>query len=182
MRKCKKTLALYEWIEAIVIGIAMVFFVFTFIVSGYTVKGTSMNPTLGDGDRLILSLIYAKPKHGDIVVFTQPDKINEDDTKRLFKRIVAVEGDKIDIDFENGIVYINDEAIKEDYILEPTYRNGTFPMEFPLVVGEGQVFVMGDNRNDSRDSRDQSVGLVDKRYLKGKAILKFWPLNEFSIY
>lgn len=182
IRKHKKILVLYEWVEAVVIGIALVFFVFTFIVSGYTVKGTSMNPTLNNGDRLLLSLIYTKPKRGDIVVVTQPNQVDEEDTKRLFKRVIAVEGEEIDIDFGSGIVYINGYPIDESYVMEPTYTNGVLPMSFPLVVDEGKVFVMGDNRNESRDSRDQSVGLVDARYLKGKAIFKFWPMNDLKFY
>lgn len=182
LKKHKKTLAFYEWIEAIVIGVAMVFFVFTFVVSGYTVNGESMNPTLEEQDRLIISLIYPSPKRGDIVVFTQPNPIEEQNTKRLVKRIVAIEGDEVDINFETGVVYINGEEIEEDYILEPTYMNGNIPVSFPLTVEQGKVFVLGDNRNNSRDSRDQSVGLVDERYLKGRAIVKFWPMSEFHFF
>lgn len=183
MKKYKKTLTFYEWVEAIVIGIALVFFLFTFIVSGYTVQGISMNPTLNDDDRLIISLIYPNPKQGDIVVFSQPNHLNEEeDTKRLFKRIVAVEGDLVDIDFETGIVYLNGKALDEPYVMEPTYTNGVAPMNFPMRIEKGNVFVMGDNRNQSRDSRDQSVGQVDVRYLKGRAIMKFWPLGEMEFY
>ncbi len=136
------------------------------------VDGTSMNHTLLDGDYLLLlsNSLYRNVEQGDIVVIS---KASFEDGTPIVKRVIATEGQTVDIDFSTGTVYVDGVALEEDYINSPTYTNGG--TEFPLVVEEGCVFVMGDNRGVSLDSRYPEVGLVDEREILGKAVLLFLP-------
>ena len=110
-------------------------------------------------------MLYHDYKYGDIVILRKNGVVDDDP---IVKRVIAVEGQTVDIDFAEGIVYVDGEALEEDYIREPTYTaEGT---EFPLTVPEGCVFVMGDNRNDSDDSRDSALGPVDTRCVLGRAL------------
>lgn len=136
------------------------------------VSGPSMINTLVDGDYLLLlsSTFYRTPNQGDIIVAS---KASFKDGEPIVKRVIATEGQTVDIDFEAGIVYVDGEALKEDYTYTPTnVYEGT---NFPLTVDEGCVFVMGDNRNISKDSRNPEIGLIDCREILGKAILLFIP-------
>ena len=145
--------------------------VFTFVARLIGVDGPSMVPTLQNGDRLVVvsSLLYNDYKPGDIVV-ARKDSFMSDP---IVKRVIAVEGQTVDIDFDTGCVYVDGELLDEPYINELTLRDeGT---EFPLTVGEGEVFLMGDNRNRSSDSRDPSLGTVDTRYIIGKAVFLLFP-------
>lgn len=170
-RKNGLTAALYDWIEAAVLAIACIVLVFTFLVRIVGVDGVSMEDTLQDGDRLLLSSLFYTPERGDIVV------INRYTAEPLVKRVIAVEGDTIDIDPETLLVSINGTVIDEPYLdcLTP-------PGEFngPLTVGEGQVFVMGDNRVNSHDSRSSDIGLVRVKDIMGKAVFRIWPLNSIG--
>ena len=140
------------------------------------VVGTSMNPTLNNSDKMLASGLFYKPSVGDVVVF----KKNEyDPDKALVKRVIAVEGQEINIDFDKGIVYINGQPIVEDYILEPTFNKLDFIG--PKTVPEGCVFVMGDNRNASVDSRKKEIGMVDTRLILGKVYFVIYPLSEIRV-
>lgn len=165
----------YEWIEAVIYAFVAIFIIFTFLFRIVGVDGNSMKNTLQDGNWLIVSNFNYSPKAKDIVVITQPNVRHEP----LIKRVIGVGGDKIDIDFVKGIVYVNDKAIDEPYIAEATVTRGD--MKFPLVVPEGKVFVMGDNRNDSWDSRFSAVGFVDERYLMGKAVFRIFPFGDWKV-
>ncbi len=139
------------------------------------VSGPSMNDTLIDGDYLILlnNVFYGEPKQGDIIVAS---KDSFKDGEPIIKRVIATEGQTVDIDFAAGIVYVDGVALDEDYITEPTrMREG---VEFPLTVEEGCIFVMGDNRNVSKDSRNPEIGLIDTREVLGKAIFLVLPGAE----
>ena len=143
-----------------------------------TVSGTSMNKTLLDGDSLLLltNAFYNDPQYGDIVVASTK---NFDDGKPIIKRVIATEGQWVDIDFEKGIVRISDDGMEtwreldEPYVNTPT--NLQEGMQFPLYVEENCVFVMGDNRNGSHDSRSPDIGLLDERELLGKVLLLVFP-------
>ena len=142
------------------------------------VKGTYMVHTLQNADKMIVSGFFYKPKAGDIVVFKK-DEYNPE--KALVKRVIATEGQSINIDFDNGIVYIDGEPIEEDYIADLT-RN---KLDFigPQTVPEGCVFVMGDNRNMSTDSRKKEIGMVDSRLILGKVYMIIFPVTSFgSVY
>ena len=162
---------LYEWVQALVCSVLAVVLLFTFVVRLIGVDGHSMVPTLQDGDRLLVlnSLWDDDYQHGDIVVLRKDTFMEEP----IVKRVIATEGQTVDIDFAAGNVYVDGELLEEDYINEPTYvEEGT---EFPLTVPEGSIFVMGDNRNHSSDSRSSDLGTVDTRYVIGRAVFLLFP-------
>ncbi|WP_262396640.1 signal peptidase I [Zongyangia hominis] len=172
--KNKKYNGLYEWVETIVAGVVCAVLVFTFVIRMVGVEGVSMQPTLYENDRIFLSNLVPLYKNGDVVVVTK----HHIDDRPLVKRIIATEGQTIDIDFEAGKVYLDGVELDEPYIKEATHtKEGT---EFPLTVPEGYVFCMGDNRNESMDSRDPRVGLIDTRYILGKAIFRVYPFTSFG--
>ncbi len=153
-RKKEEGRDLYEWIQALVCSVLAVVLLFTFVVRLIGVDGHSMVPTLQDGDRLLVlnSMLDDDYQYGDIVVLRKDTFM----TEPIVKRVIATEGQTVDIDFASGSVYVDGELLEEDYINEPTYvEEGT---EFPLTVPEGCIFVMGDNRNHSSDSRDYRPG------------------------
>ena len=165
---------IYDWLQCIVMAIVICVLFFSFIVRLVDVVGSSMYPTLEDGDKIIVSNLFYTPKQGDIVVFRK-DEYREEP---LVKRIIAVEGQTVDIDFERGIVYVDGEPLDEPYIAEPA----TDPENFigPVEVPEGCIFVMGDNRNDSDDSRDNLLGTIDEDYVLGKAFFSIFPFSKFG--
>ena len=148
--------------------VVVLFLVFRVVV----VSGPSMYDTLLDGDCLLMvsNVFYNDPKQGDIVVVS---KESFDDGEPIVKRIIATEGQIVDIDFEAGIVYVDGIALEEAYTHTPT--NLDEGVSFPLTVEPGCVFVMGDNRNSSKDSRSPEIGLVDCREILGKAIFLLYP-------
>ena len=144
---------LYEWAQALVCSVLAVVLLFTFVIRLIGVDGHSMVPTLQDGDRLLVlnAMLDSDYQYGDIVVLRKDTFLEEP----IVKRVIATEGQTVDIDFVSGAVYVDGELLEEDYINEPTYvEEGT---EFPLTVPEGSIFVMGDNRNHSSDSRSSDL-------------------------
>ena len=171
-REEKSGREVYEWVQALVCSVLAVVVLFTFVIRLIGVDGHSMVPTLQDGDRLLVttSLLSGEYRYGDIVIIQKGTFADGDP---IVKRVIATEGQTVDIDFANGIVYVDGEALDEPYINEPTYTDeGT---EFPLTVPEGSIFVMGDNRNRSDDSRNAELGTVDTRYVIGRAVFLLFP-------
>lgn len=163
---------LYEWVQALVCSVLTVVLVFTFGIRLIGVDGHSMVPTLQDGDRLLVttSLLSGDYEYGDIVIIQKGSFAGGEP---IVKRVIATGGQTVDIDFETGAVYVDGTLLEEDYINELTFvEEGT---EFPLTVPEGSIFVMGDNRNHSSDSRDASLGTVDTRYVIGWAVILAFP-------
>ncbi len=160
---------IFETLDSFKGAVTVVFLIFMLVFRAVGVSGTSMTPTLLDGDWVAVTSITANLDRGDIVVITQPW---ERDIP-IIKRVIALPGDTLDINFETGEVFLNGELQQEDYILEPTLTN--YNARFPITVPEGRIFVMGDNRNGSLDSRSAKVGLIDERYVLGKALFRLWP-------
>jgi len=163
---------IYEWIQAMLCTVLTAVLVFTFGVRVIRVDGESMRETLQDGDLLVVvnSCLCGSYRAGDIVIVNRRDFR---DGVPIVKRVIAAEGQTVDIDFAAGIVYVDGEALREPYIREPTWtEEGT---EFPLTVPEGCLFLMGDNRNDSEDSRSSALGPVDSRCVIGRAALLALP-------
>ncbi len=150
---------------------------FMFIFRTVGVVGTSMYPTLDTLDRVILTATYGEPKYGDIVVTCQPDN-SEVIPDVLVKRIIATEGQTVDIDFEKGVVYVDGVALDEPYTAEPTYDREDF--NEPVTVPEGCVFVMGDNRNHSTDSRDNRIGFIREEYIMGRVLFRLAPFGAIE--
>ncbi len=169
----KKAAAMFEWVQSVVVAISVLFLVFTFVLRPVKVVGDSMLPTLQDGNWLVISAFDRSPDYGDIIVSTQPNKTQSGEP--VIKRVIATGGQTVDINFDFGIVYVDGVALDEPYILDRTYRS--FDVTFPLTVPEGYVFVMGDNRNDSLDSRTSRVGLINVNYVLGSVKLRPFPFT-----
>ncbi|MCI2059015.1 MAG: signal peptidase I [Oscillibacter sp.] len=161
----------YEWVQALVCSVLAVVLLFTFAVRLIGVDGHSMVPTLQNGDRLLVvnAQLDGSYRRGDIVVLRKASFL----TEPIVKRVIATAGQTVDIDFTAGSVFVDGQKLEEDYINDlTTLEEGT---PFPLTVPEGCIFVMGDNRNNSTDSRDSRVGTVDLRCVIGRAVFLAFP-------
>ena len=173
-KKPQETSEALDWIQSIVASLIFCILLFTFAVRTVGVVGSSMVPTLTEGDRLIISKLFYEPKYGDIVVLRKQEF--KDDP--IIKRVIATEGQTVDIDFDAGIVYVDGTALDEPYVNELVHKEEDFTE--PVTVPEGCVFVMGDNRNASTDSRCAQISCVDTRLIMGKAYCRLIPLNRFG--
>ena len=165
-----------EWIKTIILSLIIAFLITTF-VKPTIVKNFSKVPTLEENNFLIVNRFLYKrgnPKHGDIVVFKSPLKTQTGKVKLLIKRVIALPGEEIVI--SDGQVFINGKKLKEPYLAED-YTSGNIKMNIP----ENKVFTMGDNRNNSLDSRDEILGLVDMEDIIGKAFLRLYPFNKIGL-
>ncbi len=178
---------LFDWLDVFVKAIVVVAIIFTAVFKIATIDGDSMQNTVFEGERVVISNLFYTPKQGDIVVVSRNYKNSADCYERrsepIIKRIIATEGQTVDIDFEEGIVYVDGKALKEPYTKTPT--NLSYDVKFPITVQENCVFVLGDNRNDSLDSRSSSIGAdgtgqIDKRYILGEVLTRIYPLNKFG--
>lgn len=166
---------MYDLVSVVVTAMVVIFLIFTFATRVLVVSGDSMLPTLHNANSVAISSSEHSYEYGDIVIITQPNALE----KTLIKRVIAVGGQTVDIDTEAGIVYVDGKALEEDYTLEPTYEKGD--MEYPIQIPEGYVFAMGDNRNNSADSRMKIIGLVDERYIMGKVYFRISPFGQWKV-
>ena len=161
-----------DWVVSIVIAVVLAMIIRTFVVELYLVDGPSMRPTLQHAQRLVVNKFiyhFRAPEKGEVLIFRYP----KDPSRDFIKRVIAVPGDTIEI--KDGNVFVNGELQNEDYILSKC--RGDYPKS---TIPEGHIFVMGDNRNNSEDSRFPDVGFVPFDLIKGKAMLVFWPLDAWK--
>ena len=169
LRRSLRELLLVLLAAALLAGGSMFFF------RAAPVRGSSMEPTLRDGDCIFVQTAgYHQPRQGDIVAIRAKDRQG----KHLIKRIIAREGDTVQIDFEAGMVFVNGQLLEEPYINEATTLSGDIP--FPVTVPPGCFFVLGDNRNHSQDSRSSALGFVPLDDIEGRAVFRFAPLSRFG--
>jgi signal peptidase I len=167
---------IFTWIRDIGIAILIVWIIITFLGQKTNVIGSSMQPTLQNGNHLIIDKIsyrFADIKRFDIVIFPY----HGDHSQNYIKRVIGLPGEKVDI--RDGKIYINNELLDENYGLEQIKDYGN--QKYPLEVPEGEYFVMGDNRNHSSDSRYQDVGTIKKTEIIGKAIVRIWPISKSGL-
>ena len=162
----------FDLVETLVYALVIVTITFTFFFKMAGVQGESMIYTLYNQDRLIISNLFYKPKNGDIVVLSIPEIFD----KPIIKRVIATEGQTVDIS-DKGDVYIDGVKIDEPYIHDKT--NKKLHNKYPYLVPQGHIFIMGDNRNNSKDSRD--VGCVNVKNIMGKAVFRFLPFNRIGV-
>ena len=169
----------YDWVEIFVVTMTAIMLIFTFIGRIAYVDGPSMNETLHDRDTLVVSKLFYTPKQNDIVVFQSPDS---GIAGGIVKRVIATAGQTVDIDFDNWVVTVDGVALDEPYVnCEEGYAMRNYDVEFPITVPEGQIFVMGDNRNHSNDSRGSQIGCVDTRFVFGHVLFRLTPINKFGV-
>ena len=173
IKENKKGSSLFDFASIVMTGIVAIAVVFTFFFRTATVSGRSMQPTLNGGDMLMVTAFDNTHERGDIVVITQPNAFNEP----IIKRIIAVGGDKVDINFTTGVVTVNGQ--EEEYTDSLTLQQ--FDIAFPITVPEGCVFVLGDNRAESLDSRSTEIGCIDERFIVGKVLFRLFPLGEGKV-
>lgn len=163
----------FDVVDSLKGAVIAAFLVFCFVFRVIGVEGVSMRPTLQDGDWVAVSGLSMNIERGDIVIITQPWERNVP----IVKRVIAKGGDTVDINFWLGEVYVNGVKLDEPYIEELTTHG--YDVQFPLTVPEGKIFVLGDNRGESLDSRSSKIGCIDERYVLGKVMFRFYPESEW---
>lgn len=171
-----------EWLDTLVSAIIIVVLLFTFFFRMVGISGSSMEDTLQDGDRVIISTAFYTPRQGDVIVVSR-DYIkdeNGESPEPIIKRIIATEGQEVFLDYENNCVYVDGELLDEPYV-KGFLSKSSNPIQNPHVVEEGHVFVLGDHRTVSHDSRAAEVGDIDCHYILGKAVLRIYPFSDFKV-
>ena len=171
---------IFEIIEMFTVCASVIMILFTFFLHPTVVDGPSMENTLLHSDYLLISALPYEPESGDIVVVQNVGLRHYN--KPIIKRIIATEGQTIDIDFETWTVTVDGKVVDEPYMKLASDGYVTSDWSYPIVVPEGHVFVMGDNRNHSADSRSREIGLIDERCIVGKAVVRVFPFSRFTVF
>lgn len=168
----------YFWLQALVLALVSLILIFTLVGRIIGVDGSSMVPTLHNGDMVLLQSLGYKPKQGDVVVITKDSFMEQS----IVKRVIAVGGQTVRIDYDAGLVYVDGVPLDESYLGERMEApDSPYMINNTLTVPEGSIFVMGDNRNHSTDSRDVRLGTVDERYVLGHALFVLLPLGDLGM-
>ena len=181
-KKSSPKLDLYYWTQALVMVLILLILICTLVGRVIGVVGSSMVPTLHDGDMLLLQSLGYTPKQGDVVVLRKPGfPAPPQDTAPIVKRVIAVGGQHVRVDYDAGAVYVDGVALDEPYILEHMTDHYSPEMNvLDITVPQGSIYVLGDNRNHSSDSRHEALGTVDCRYVLGRVLGVIWPLSDFG--
>ena len=174
---------LFEWLQLLMGCVLVAVVLFNCFARLTRVDGNSMDNTLKDGEMMLIWSLGYQPQQGDIVVLNKTDEVTNQllGRKAIVKRVIATGGQSVDIDYSTGTVYVDGQPLDEPYIKEEMYLPGN-----PLMSGthweipEGSIFVMGDNRNASTDSRHEMVGTIDEDYILGKVVFALWPMEKFG--
>ena len=170
----ERNIAVLDWFNAILIAFTVALLLLVFVFRTGRVEGNSMLPTLTDNDQVLARSIFYTPQRGDIVVVDG----YIDYGAPIVKRVIGIAGDTIDIDFTSGAVYVNGVLQQENYISAPT--TNAYDVVFPVQVPENCVFLMGDNRPHSKDSRDSEIGMISNHDILGKVVLRIFPTTKFG--
>ena len=166
---------IYDIVSIFRTAVITIMVIFTFIFRFVGVVGPSMEDTLFNGDWLLVSAMSSEPEYGDVVIITQPNYYNEP----IVKRVIATENQVVDIDFSTGTVYVDGKVLDEPYVKGST--TDKYEVDFPVTVPENHVFVLGDNRNHSSDSRSSKIGFIAEDYILGKVKYRVFPLGDFKV-
>lgn len=166
----------YEWVEALITSLIIVVILFSFAMRIVSVSGPSMLPTLRSDDRVLLFSEFYQPRQGDVVVITHTRGLSEP----IIKRVIALENQTVDIDFQSGTVIVDGKRLDESRYIQNGITRQPSDYKFPLTVPKGCIFVLGDNRPVSNDSRSSDVGMVDQRFILGKAEWIVYPFDRFG--
>ncbi len=171
---------IFDVAELFILCAAVILLIFTFLIRPTVVDGPSMENTLLDKDYLLVSSLNYAPEQGDIVVVHNIGLALYN--KPIIKRVIATGGQTVDIDFSTWTVTVDGEVLDEPYMKLDSSDLRTSDWQFPITIPDGYIFVMGDNRNHSADSRSKEIGMVDTRCVVGKAVVRVLPFDRFTLF
>lgn len=165
----------YDVVATLESAVIILMLFFSLMFRPAAVIGDSMLPSFSGGDRVACVHSFSGYERGDVIIISHATRMDES----IIKRVIAVGGDTVDIDFYKGTVSVNGQELDEPYVGTPT--NLSYDIKFPLTVPEGKLFVLGDNRNDSLDSRSTDIGFINENKVLGKVVFRFYPFNKIGI-